>query len=693
MVNISLAFMLRCGFSNYRFMAQHFYHTSTRRSILRFFVLFGFLATLVMIMGAVFLYYRGTVSSLKERSMVQTERISGSIKQEIENALFASEYLAKSISTIGGKRTQVNSLLQVLLLDNPHFEGVYTIWEPNEYDQADSAYMGLEGHDDTGRFMPYWTRDEFGSVTLQASLDYESSVLGTYYTVPKTTLQRAVVDPFLYASKGRDIMMVAAVSPIRYGRNFYGVTGVNISLATIQNVLNGLTSSDMNAAVYLLSANGTFLAHNSDLSLVGQNVADLKASSKDFLAELSKRQASVELQGQNIVAMVPMHFQGVEQTWFLSYSLPLEVVLSERGFFRFWLILILAILAVAFVNVTIYFFLKNKLRAVDLLVKDVANFSSGQSLIYSLEGDDDFSFLHERLRSQVQYMRQAEELILKASEGEYLSQMPLRTNNDSFAKKMNRMMQVLKEKQHNNTTELAKAQNERWVRNGVSKLNETLRRHYSNFDELAEVVLRVVIDYLGINQGGVFTLIEREQRKPYLELSAAYAYSKLKAAKRKVNLGDGIVGTCALEREITYLTEIPEDYPFITSGTGGARPSAIIVAPLIHENIVYGVLELASFVDFKPIEVEMIRQITEPIAASIASVKISANTSELLAAMERQREEMLAQERIMRTNLEKFEEAQQSASLLEDRLRRELESARIEILRLKTQSYSYDRRE
>jgi GAF domain-containing protein len=168
---------------------------------------------------------------------------------------------------------------------------------------------------------------------------------------------------------------------------------------------------------------------------------------------------------------------------------------------------------------------------------------------------------------------------------------------------------------------------------------------------------------------------------------ATYAYGRKKFKQKVVRFGEGLVGTCAIEGQSIYLTNIPDGYIEIESYLGHANPKSLLVVPLKLENKIFGIIEIASFNEFKAHEIKFIEDLAGTIASTIATSRINQKTSELLEKSKEQSEAMLAQEEEMRQNLEELQSTQEEAHRREKILHEELESARHELERMRKEIF------
>ncbi|WP_049563746.1 HAMP domain-containing protein [Streptomyces sp. SBT349] len=114
-----------------------------------------------------------------------------------------------------------------------------------------------------------------------------------------------------------------------------------------------------------------------------------------------------------------------------------------------------------------------------------------------------------------------------------------------------------------------------------------------------------------------------------LRMIAAYGYAPDTQAL-SFRPGEGLIGTAAGERRILQFGPTPEGYLRISSGLGEAPPVTVIILPVLFEDRVLGVLELASFKPFTQIERDFLAQMAEMIATSVNTISVNTRTEMLL---------------------------------------------------------------
>ena len=199
-----------------------------------------------------------------------------------------------------------------------------------------------------------------------------------------------------------------------------------------------------------------------------------------------------------------------------------------------------------------------------------------------------------------------------------------------------------------------------WANEGHAQLGEVLRRNNTDTKGLTDEILKELVKYLKINQGALYIIADSgNDDDQWLELMATYAYDKKKHDHRRIAVGEGITGQCVLERATIHLREVPEGYINITSGLGQALPRTILIVPLIYNQIVYGVMEMASFKVFENYQISFIEKMAESIASTIATVQTNERTKKLLEQSQQMSEELKAQEEELRQNQEELQATQE----------------------------------
>lgn len=198
-----------------------------------------------------------------------------------------------------------------------------------------------------------------------------------------------------------------------------------------------------------------------------------------------------------------------------------------------------------------------------------------------------------------------------------------------------------------------------WNADGLTKFSRLIREYESELSKLSDVLISNVVEYLGAQQGGLFFLNDIVQNDKYLELMGCYAYQRKKFLEKRIEIGQGLVGQCFLEKETTLLRNIPDDYVSITSGLGDANPTELLVVPLMQNEEIVGVIEIASIKSFSEHQISFVEKLSEMITSAIATVKRNDNNKALLEQSQQQAEEMRAQEEEMRQNMEELQTTQE----------------------------------
>ncbi|MEH2175346.1 hybrid sensor histidine kinase/response regulator [Nostoc sp.] len=225
---------------------------------------------------------------------------------------------------------------------------------------------------------------------------------------------------------------------------------------------------------------------------------------------------------------------------------------------------------------------------------------------------------------------------------------------------INQMIANLRETTQKNTEQ-------DWLKTNLAKFTRMLQGQ-RDLETVSKLILSELAPLVGA-QHGVFFLMESVEHTPYLKLISSYAYRERRHLANRFQLGEGLVGQCALEKERILLTEVPSDYVKIASGLGEATPLNAVVLPVLFEGQVTAVIELASFRRFSEIHLTFFDQLTESIAIVLNTIAASMRTEELLKQSQSLAEELQTQQSELRETNKRLEQQAQSLKTSEDLLK------------------------
>ncbi len=237
------------------------------------------------------------------------------------------------------------------------------------------------------------------------------------------------------------------------------------------------------------------------------------------------------------------------------------------------------------------------------------------------------------LQDMTQTLRNVSHVASSLAKGDFNQTVEIKSEYDQLGKSVAHMTQVLKK----NAT-MDKKQN--WLKSNVASIGLTIQNH-PNTQALAQSIMQIMPEQLHASHGAFYVMHEDEAQ---LFLEGSYAFQERKNISNHFKIGEGLVGQCALEQQTIILSQVPDDYIKIQSGLGESSPNQIIVSPLIAEDKLMGVIELATLGEFSTIHKDLLEQVSGSIALSIYTVQASQQTSNLLKASQSMTSELKEQQ-------------------------------------------------
>lgn len=286
-------------------------------------------------------------------SLAQTQ--VSQIQRELEAPLLIAGGLVRVNALIGTpgadgqpqlslSREQLISLIKENVARNPKILGTYIGWEKNALDHNDAAYVDTKvvGIDaSNGRFLPWWFRNEDGSLGLDKLIDVDDQkTLSTgvraseYYLCSKETKKACVIDPAPYKVGDKIVMLASFIEPIMLNGAFQGIVGADLSVNFIQEMLLGANQKLYSGAgeMALIGGNGRIVAYTKDPSKFGEKVSDILDSKQIAnMANLKRGEVTytVDKAQGRIELYLPFGIGQTDARWTLMLQLPLNAVMAD----------------------------------------------------------------------------------------------------------------------------------------------------------------------------------------------------------------------------------------------------------------------------------------------------------------------------------------------------------------------------
>ncbi|MBR3712736.1 MAG: PAS domain S-box protein, partial [Bacteroidales bacterium] len=195
-----------------------------------------------------------------------------------------------------------------------------------------------------------------------------------------------------------------------------------------------------------------------------------------------------------------------------------------------------------------------------------------------------------------------------------------------------------------------------WIAKGKEIVGDILRQRNSINDLAYETIINI-IEFINAVQGAFY--LYDEDKKTLVNI-ATYAYNRKKYVTQEFQIGVGLVGQAAFERDIIYRKEIPADYVTISSGIlGDQKPQTLLLSPLISDEKLQGVIEFASLLPDLPNKtLNLVKEVSEIIAQTIFNLKVNTQTEKLLRDAQEMTKQLQKNEEELRKNAEAMQKAQ-----------------------------------
>jgi len=282
------------------------------------------------------------------------------------------------------------------------------------------------------------------------------------------------------------------------------------------------------------------------------------------------------------------------------------------------LLLIFGFFIIFFTAILLYWYSSIINKKVRALKKMSLNMASGSLLqLNGVDSADEFGQISQNINKHLASLLNKNQFIRAISELRIDADPEILSNEDMLGISLKYMKEnILEKDKKEHSAKQEKEIQDRHVR-GLAEFGGILRKNTDKPELLSYELVSNLVKFLDAEVCGIYLLSAESHLVPI----ATYAYNERKIYEKVILPGEGLVGTCALEKITFYFEDLPEDYIQIISGFGKVKPKTLLLTPLVLNEEVYGVVELASLKGFAKSDIHFLETLGEDIAATLAFMR------------------------------------------------------------------------
>jgi len=215
-----------------------------------------------------------------------------------------------------------------------------------------------------------------------------------------------------------------------------------------------------------------------------------------------------------------------------------------------------------------------------------------------------------------------------------------------------------------------------WLKTNLAKFSNMLQGQ-RDLATVGRILLSELTPLVNAQLGVIYQLDNADA--PGLNLVASYADHAVDGHPRSFQVGEGLVGQCALDKRRVLITDVLEGAAPVSSALMSMAPRSIIVLPVLFENQVKAVIELSSLTTFTDLQIAFLEQLTANIGIVLNSIEATMQTEGLLKQSQQLAAELQSQQTELQQTNEQLEQkarelAEQNVEV--ERKNQEIEQAR-----------------
>jgi HAMP domain-containing protein/CheY-like chemotaxis protein/signal transduction histidine kinase len=215
-----------------------------------------------------------------------------------------------------------------------------------------------------------------------------------------------------------------------------------------------------------------------------------------------------------------------------------------------------------------------------------------------------------------------------------------------------------------------------WLKTNLARFTGMLQGQ-RDLTSVGRMMLSELAPLVNAQQGVIYQM--ETENSAGMVLLSAFADNGEEGHRIHLRVGEGLVGQCAAEKRRMLISDVPQNAVPVRSGLFEAVPRNVIVLPVLFEDRVKAVIELASLSSFTASHLAFLEQLTSSIGIVLNSIEATMQTEGLLKQSQQLATELQTQQKeLQQTNEQLAQKAQQLAeqNVEVERKNQEIEQAR-----------------
>jgi methyl-accepting chemotaxis protein len=343
-------------------------------------------------------------------------------KNQFEIALSKAQTLASIFMTsltdenFNLTRSQANSILKQNLQKEPQFLGIGLLFEQNAFDNKDTDFIGKPDADETGRFMPYWSRDHENELNLSLNDGYKEK--DWYHKTKQANTPTFILPYQQLINQIKHAVMTVTVPILNQQNEFKGLLNIDVFFQESAISKTYLKVEQYESSYMTLYTKQGMIVNSQNKNYIGLSISD--TTDNQMLINyillgkaFSLQRYSNTLNQEVMTYAIPVKANKNMQSWIVTVNIPMTLLRSERWQLTMWIIGI-GLVSILISIILIYWFVNYSTRSISLLSNAAEALSKGKlERIARSEQKDEISKV---LNATHEFTQQLDDLLVEIDE-------------------------------------------------------------------------------------------------------------------------------------------------------------------------------------------------------------------------------------------------------------------------------------